>query len=423
MATRAGLHIMDAGVDDWGALSNWLDKLHSSAHLVLNNVAFAGHLAQQLDATIISRKMHPQENSFWKWATAKQAVDYVGNDYDILNQVLNEPGDYDSDMVDWMCDVVIEGSRQVQRIGIPAYATGNPHQEAILSGKYDRLLRLLSGTNHGLILHEYFTTNYDGIFEPAIPWWVGRYNFYLDRCKAIGIKPPKMYITESGRDVGGGKGKDGDGWRNAKFPDGRNWSDADYLGFYKTQLNKYPSYIPLILFCYGRGWSTLAFSEGEWHSFDGQQSSIFLNGLVQYNRTVQITEALPMVPLPLPANTPTYAGKVISVPSKYPVRNLRDRPEIPSTVLDTVELGERLEYAEARNYPSSLSPWYWVKKENGVWGWTQKVEGFEIAPVEEQLPPLSSEDLYELSGLHAKLAETHTTIAAVFMEAYNRSKE
>lgn len=228
--------------------------------------------------------------------------------------------------------------------------------------------------------------------------------------------PPRILITESGRDVGGGAG---DGWLKAKHPDGRPWTEVDYLRFTKAQAAQYPAYIPLILYCYGRGWSTQQHPEGDWASFDISKAYWYLDQLAAYNATVPTLEAPPVAttPVSLPAGTPTFQA-TISAPTG-PI-NVRNAPSTNASVVGSALAGGRvLTFAEPDKYPE----WYWVNAGNFS-GWINKLRGYptplKLTPADIVLTPEPVEGVTLTADELEQLAENFSEIAGIFRGAVLR---
>lgn len=131
--------------------------------------------------------------------------------------VHNEPGTDDPDrvtrLVKWTCDALDYAVTQAVHLTVLNLATGHPR----LSGKqwdylFDPLLLTLSKYRdwHTLGLHEYLPE--DGR--------IGRFKAMIERCKVLGIQPPRVVMTEFG--VDSGPGEKVNGYKS------RGWDGADY---------------------------------------------------------------------------------------------------------------------------------------------------------------------------------------------------
>lgn len=163
----------------------------------------------------------------------------------------------------WLEQVVTQCPADMT-LALPNCAVGNPNEQDILSGKYDRLLRLVCGTRHKLALHEYFRS--DPLTEA--PYFCGRFKFWLERAAALGLPTPDIIITEHGRDLGGGRN---DGWK------GQGWSEDDYYARLVKARDLYKPYgIPVCVFSYGYG------ANNDWASFDVQDAPGLLAKMADY---------------------------------------------------------------------------------------------------------------------------------------------
>ena len=93
-------------------------------------------------------------------------------------------------------------------------AVGTPHESRITSnGEVALLLREIVKNGDVLGLHEYAPQLADTDELKIRPWYLGRYRFWMDRCRGLGIAPPRVIITEFAYDTGGGSN---DGWQGRK---------------------------------------------------------------------------------------------------------------------------------------------------------------------------------------------------------------
>lgn len=264
-----GVNILAQFVRDRGALSAWLKRAQPGAVLVMDDPPLAQTIQRDLPgATVIHRTYHPDDHRWHDvitpagWLAAHSGT--AGNG--VLAQVFNEPAPGNSDaFLNWIAELV-RLCPPTLALALPAFAVGNPNEEAIINGGYDRLLRLLAGSRHVLLLHEYFRN------DPAAeyPYLCGRFRFWLERAKTLGIAPPRIVLGEYGRDVGGGVN---DGWRGA------GWSEARYLELLTATHRSYyaPYGVPVCVFGYGGG------AAGRWASFDIEGANGILSRLAEYN--------------------------------------------------------------------------------------------------------------------------------------------
>jgi hypothetical protein len=110
----------------------------------------------------------------------------------------NEPTRQYPELVDWSLESMDLARARGWRLAVGSFSTGNPSQfdwdDVLLP-----LLEALQDGWHVLSTHEYITT----AFKISTPWHVGRFKYALDACRVHGLKPPRIFITETGLDVTG----------------------------------------------------------------------------------------------------------------------------------------------------------------------------------------------------------------------------
>ena len=100
--------------------------------------------------------------------------------------------------MDWCVSVLKLAHQQGLRLVIGNFGVGHPDEKLIINGAFDPLIRALSGSPSKLGLHEYWNIN--PVAEQ--PYHLGRFKYWLDRCKVLGVEDVKIIITEHGRDAG-----------------------------------------------------------------------------------------------------------------------------------------------------------------------------------------------------------------------------
>lgn len=181
-------------------------------------------------------------------------------------QVFNEPVPINLDAFLRWIEELIALCPPALALALPAWAVGNPHHVDIERGAYDRLLRAVCGTRHALMVHEYWRD--DPVVE--YPYLCGRFEFWLDRAKEIGLSAPTIINGEYGRDYAG---QIGDGWR------GVGYSEREYADLLtRTHARVYAPYgIPAAVFCYGHG------ADNRWASFDLEGAETVLQAIEEYS--------------------------------------------------------------------------------------------------------------------------------------------
>lgn len=274
-----GLNLLDQFLDNPQALLGWMATSNAGAVLVMDNPARAQQIKRLLpNAAIVHRTYSPHDphwhdrraDGSWVFPPAQWIEDHretVGNG--VYLQVFNEPAPINVDaFLTWLeeCAAAAQGVP----LALPAWAVGNPHDKDITAGKFDRLLRLVCGTSNALLLHEYFRD------DPAAeyPWLCGRFEFWLDRAKALGLPPPTILVGEYGRDVAGGIA---DGWRDA------GWTAEHYADLLiDTHRTLYlPHGVRVMVFACGRG------ADSRWQPWNIEGEQAILSPIAEYNRMTQ----------------------------------------------------------------------------------------------------------------------------------------
>lgn len=226
-------------------------------------------------ATVVHRSYSPNDphwhdrraDGSWVFPPAQWLADHRGTAGNgVYCQVFNEPAPINLDaFLRWIEELVALCPPDLA-LALPAWAVGNPHHVDIERGVYDRLLKAVCGTRHALMVHEYWRD--DPVAE--YPYLCGRFEFWIDRAKAIGLPAPTIINGEYGRDHAGGVN---DGWR------GVGYSEREYADLLtRTHERVYaPCSIPCAVFCFGVG------ADNRWASFDIEGAETVLEAIERYN--------------------------------------------------------------------------------------------------------------------------------------------
>ena len=245
--------------------------------LIMDDAGFARSLAAANPSALIVHRTYSANDHRWhevmtprEWLDAHQATGGAG----VTIQCLNEPNGYGdlSPLVTWCVEVMQQAHERGIALCLPNFGVGHPDTVNVANGALDPLLRaFVAHPEMTCGLHEYFRD--DPMNEPYL---VGRFTAIIDRCKALGIAPPTIAITEYGRDHAGGLS---DGWRGVGLTDER------YTALLTdTHRRLYaPHGIRCAVFCYGTG------SGGMWQSFNVENSGV-LDAIEEYNMTQQPTD-------------------------------------------------------------------------------------------------------------------------------------
>lgn len=239
--------------------------------LIMDDAPFARSLAAaNPSALIVHRTYHPDDHRWHEvvtprdWLDTHQATGGAG----VTIQLLNEPNGYGnlSPLVTWCVEVMRQAHERGIALCLPNFGVGHPDTVNAENGALDPLLRAFVAypeTVYGC--HEYWVT--DPLNEP---YHVGRFHAILDRCRVLGITPPRIVVTEFGRDHAGGVN---DGWRGVGLPDAKY---ADLLTWTHARVYA-PFSIPAAVFCYGAG------GDGRWQSFNVEDAETVLTAIEEYN--------------------------------------------------------------------------------------------------------------------------------------------
>jgi hypothetical protein len=345
MGNSFGLNILAQTVRDRAALLNWIQRAQPAACLVMDSGELAQQVRQRSPNTLVIHRAYNPNDARWEASTTPAAwlaahLPFAANG--VALQLYNEPSPGNLDAFLSFLEGVCSLCPPNVALAFPNFAVGNPHEADILAGKYDRLLKLVCGTRHILSLHEYFR---DAPVSEA-PYLCGRFTYWLERAKQLGLTAPRIVITEFGRDHGGGRH---DGWRD------QGWSEAQYWARLLKARELYKQYsIPVCIFGYGRGFSD------DWASFDVEGATELLNNMASYREGTSVTT--------YPA--PTTGGERVAladVPNGVYV-NIRAQPNPASaTSNNAAKVGELLIGDEVEYFPNAKEgEWVYVRILNAV---------------------------------------------------------
>lgn len=368
-----GINILSQYVQNQAALITYLKASNPAAVVVMDSPALAQQIKAMLPQCTVIHRAFNANDPHWETATTPQAwltANAPAATNGIVIQAYNEPapGNLDA-FFDWIVELVAICPANIT-LAFPAFAVGNPNENDILNGVYDRLLRIICGTRHWLILHEYIKT------DPAqeAPYLCGRFIFWLARAKTLKLSIPKIVIAEHGRDVGGGKN---DGWK------GVGWTEQQYFDLLaKAQTTLYQMFnIPVCVYCWGVG------ANDDWLSFDIEQAPTLQSLIVQFGKEHPMnTLSVPTpAPTPVTVNAPTDAGTKVLItgfPAGVDFRNIRIQPEATATDLGNLNVKDVV-----IAHTDSLSKgWAYIERAaDGVKGWTLWT-GIAFTPVDAPAP-------------------------------------
>ena len=172
----------------------------------LNDIGMIERLRMALpNATIVARLYHPQDGEFHM--PRHDSSSYVAAPLDVINwleelsianqviNILNEPGTVENNprLVAWLLEIMVIATKRFKNLCVGNFSVGTPgdNGNSAWIAAFDLLLRGMENSNHFLGLHEYL---------PGEPYRVGRLVWMVNRCKQIGVTPPRVIVTEYGID-------------------------------------------------------------------------------------------------------------------------------------------------------------------------------------------------------------------------------
>lgn len=273
-----GLNVLAQPGIDRAALLKYVDRAKPVMMVVMDDTALAQQIRAASPKTLVVHRTYHQADSRWhEVVTPKEFLDAhkptaVNG---VVCAVYNEPSGAGLFAASTWIEQLIAQCPIDMTLALPHMAVGNPSEDEILAGKFDRILKSICGSRHYLALHEYFVT--DPLAET--PYYCGRFTFWQRRARQLGLPAPKIIITEHGRDVGGGVK---DGWRDT------GWSEDQYFARLVQARELYkPHGIPVAVYCYGAGFSQ------RWQSFNIEGATTLLDKMAEYEETMPTTPDIP----------------------------------------------------------------------------------------------------------------------------------
>lgn len=338
MSGILSVNILTQFLQDPNGVLPFLEVLKPTAVLVMDSMGIAQQIKQRLpNCIVIHRTWHPRDHEFPNEVQPEWFIqNYCQNvPAGIVVQCCNEPTGYGNLAGNALWFKTVMDLSPVP-LALPNWGVGHPRED--FGTDLDPML-LAFGRNpeHLLAVHEYFQQ------EPAgeQPFHIKRFQSIITRCQQLGIPPPKIVVTEAGRDVGGGAR---DGWR------GTGWSEVTYGAKLQQQATLYKNtpVVGMCVFCMGKGGGSM------WESFDFETAGTVKQMMIDWNGANPMTNTIP---------APTTGGvraKLTAVPAGVTYRNIRNQP-------DGTDIGDLLVGDEVIYYPQATSgTWVYVNPINQV---------------------------------------------------------
>lgn len=288
-------------INDWNTVANRLRALNPASVTGIIDNLNDGWMFDRLrevlpNAVIVARLYHQQDGAFHMPRHDSSA--YIASPLDTLNwlepladvnrpiNILNEPGTVENNprLVAWMLEILVMATKRFKTLCIGNFSTGTPGDDRDGSWirDFDLLLRGLENSEHYLGLHEYL---------PGEPERVGRLAWMIKRCATIGVKPPKVILTEYGID-------------NPKAGDKRSgyktWglSGREYAHQLINACKRH--YVPLAKegIFHGANVYVCGHRDPQWDSFDIEHDEDFWNTLIGFApRHKSVVPVAPLEPI------------------------------------------------------------------------------------------------------------------------------
>jgi hypothetical protein len=403
-----GLNILAQTVYDRAKLSAYLQQARPALVVVMDDVGLARQFKHALpNMLVVHRRSHPDQHHWHEKISAAQwLADHRADAGDgLILQCFNEPGTQDyKALADWCVELMQLADSEGVPLALPNFSVGNPNERRIQTGEFDDLLKAFAKyPRHYLALHEYAQAS------PSLeqPYHIGRYREWIARAQALGIRPPRILITETGRDVGGGHR---DGWRSVL-------TEAQYVTFLHRLADAYrPDNIPTAIFCYGTG------GGGDWQYFDLQGADAVLAALPIIGKPEE--QATPMPDYPFPPSSAAWQRGTFASRADY--ANVRAQPATSATIAGRLDKTPQTGAWVATDVVEAAGTWHALKLDSGTQGYVRAdVVLFEAAPAPEPEPPTVPEPGTIYSAFLTKdeivqLADLYEAAATIYRAAADR---
>ena len=458
--SRISLNIHGQNVPDEGYLLDVLRKLNPVAVLVMDNLDLAKRIHSALPDTMTiyrhwgadSDDNDALQYSPEAWVKERAAK---ADGLPLWMYTTNEPV-FDAHTIQWHERVIELAAKQGLRIVVGNWGVGKPADVDNAWNMADKLLRLLDAHRDTAVLslHEYacgvITSGFIGgtpeerglIMPDTWPedttkigalWHCGRFRFLERYCKAQGITPPRIILTEHGFDdvsdikhwtetlkktpVAGNPGGNVRGWRTLATQWGEWFPDWTPEQAYFEQLK----YIDQSVYQDSSVEAQLIFSWGHsspiWYQFDIAEARTLHNLLIGYASVVDVP---PPAPLPDPptvvVDVPAHPGLPTTVTNTSDgTRILRAKPLLSGAYLRVIKPGEAFAAYVDTVEVADNHRWTWVTVA-GVSGWTADITEWtngQTTPPDDAPPDEPDETTNDLERILLELEILRARIVAL----------
>lgn len=453
--SRISLNIHGQNVPDGAYLLDVLRKLNPVAVLVMDNLDLAKRIHATLPDTMTiyrhwgadSDDNDALQYSPEAWVKERAAK---ADGLPLWMYTTNEP-EFNAHNIEWNTRVVELAAKQGLRVVVGNWGVGKPVDVDNAWNMADRLLRLLDAHRDTAVmgLHEYacgvITSGFIGgtpqerglIMPDTWPedttqtgalWHCGRFRFMERYCKAQGIKPPRIILTEHGFDdvsdikpwtetlkktpVAGNPGGNIRGWKTLATQWGEWFGDwtpeqayFEQLKYANEKLYKGSSVEAQLIFSWGH-------SSPIWYQFDIAEARELHNLLIGYASVVDTPPPAPLPDPPPPVVTePPYTGGAIMATNRNTsvviVRHIASKTN--GKQVGVIPVQADYTYYPATSVEADGYTWVWIEC-GDVRGWS----ALEALAVDDLPPPEPPDDapdsetqeriLLELEHLKARVA-------------------
>lgn len=370
MTSPFGPNALGQYIADWNSFQNYVAQARPGAMLVMDQPDLArGAKAVSPKTLVIHRAYNANDPNWhdrkadgsWVFPPAQWLADHTVADVAIA--VFNEPSPGNIEkFIDWLVELMALAFAQHIVLVVGNFAVGNPADKAITAGVYDRLIHAIVQYGMWLGVHEYFIN--DPVAE--YPWLCGRFEFWLDRAEALGLKL-NLVVTEHGRDLGGGQN---DGFNN------QPWGQQGYYDRLVAAQALYKKFgIAVCVFCYGTG------GGNRWISFDFQHALTLIALLITYGQNNPMTTPVPALSYDISKLGAAISGRVYSTVSK--TANIRKQPNQSAEIVGSLVVGQSVMYRPMQT--ELLDSFKWTYVEAPVTGFVASVAVIVPAALEKVL--------------------------------------
>lgn len=335
------------------ATVDYLRALRPLTCVVMDDLAFALILKRALPDMHVIYRMSNDDNLHMRMS----AVDFVQRhahlrDTGLIAYANNEPGFISSTA--WHVEVMHRALETGLKVCVGNYSVGTPEPDDLPRAR--QMLELLAARPDFLMLglHEYMETNW----QTGRGYLLGRFVNWINAAETLGLRPPRICITEFGFDTIHGRGGppfalhvgDLENYVYEQFRDA-------VKHIYAPEREDAP---PLCAFCWG------AVTE-QWQPYDYNRMAHFKKRLV--SEPIRLIPA-PSAPAPpvQPPSVDSYRAFRLHTGLPGGRWNVRTEPKITARILFTLNAGDYIDVNMAQRAQAGGYVWFRARG-RGQAGW------------------------------------------------------